>query len=154
MEMNFVEAIGLFVFSGLKLLFTPIGAVLLPNLYPSLLEVACICTAGAVTGSIIFFYIGKGLDKINTKPRKQGKKIFTARNKKIINIKNKFGLFGVSMTIGIISVPIGALLVGKYFNTQKMAIPTLILASVIWAFTITYTTALITRIILPLFQIS
>jgi len=151
MEMNFVEAIGLFVLSGVKLLFTPIGAVLLPKLYPSLFEIAYICSAGAITGSIIFFFVGKGLDKLGTKPRKPGKKILTARNKKIINIKNKFGLLGVSMTIGIISVPIGALLVGKYFNTRKLAIPTLILASVAWAFAVTYTTALITRIILPLF---
>lgn len=151
MEMDFIEAIGLFLFSAVKLLFTPIGAVLLPKLYPSLFEVAYVCSAGAISGSIVFFYIGKGLDKISTKPRKPGKKIFTKRNKKIINIKNKFGLLGVSMTIGIISVPIGAILVGKYFNTRKLAIPTLILASVVWGFAVTYTTALITRIILPLF---
>jgi hypothetical protein len=151
MEMDTIEAIGLFIFSGLKLLFTPIGAVLLPELYPSLFEIAYVCSAGGMVGSIIFFYIGKGLDKMGTKERKIGKKIFIPKNKRIINIKNKFGLFGMSMTIGIISVPIGSILVGKYYNTQKLAIPSLLLASIIWGFAVTYTTALIYRIIIPLF---
>lgn len=149
--MDFAEAIILFLLSGVKLLFTPIGAVSLPKLYPSLFEIAYIASAGAMAGSTIFFFIGKGIDKIGTKERKPGKKIFTKQNKRIINIKNKFGLFGMSMTIGIISVPIGSILVGKYYNTQKLAIPSLLISSIIWGFAVTYTTALITRIIIPLF---
>ncbi len=150
MEMDFAEAIILFLLSGVKLLFTPIGAVSLPKLYP-LFEIAYIASAGAMVGSTIFFFIGKGIDKMGTKERKPGKKIFTKKNKRIINIKNKFGLFGMSMTIGIISVPIGSILVGKYYNTQKLAIPSLLCASIIWGFAVTYTTGLITRIIIPLF---
>ena len=56
----------------------------------------------------------------------------------------------MSMTIGIISVPIGSILVGKYYNTKKLAIPSLMVSSVIWGFSVTYITALIYRIILPL----
>ena len=151
MEMDFLEALSLFLFSGVKLLFTPMFAVFLPKTFPCLIEVAYVSSLGAIIGSIVFFFIGKGIDKIGTKKRKPGKKIFTKKNKRIIKIKNKFGLFVMSMTIGIISVPLGAILVGKYYNTNKLAIPSLICASIIWGFSVTYITALIHRIILPLF---
>lgn len=151
MEMKIGFAVSLFLLSALKLLFTPIGAVLMPSQYPSLLEIALISSAGGAVGAIVFFFVGKGIDKISTKPRDPNKKIFTNKNRKIIRIKNKFGLIGMSLTIGIISVPIGAILVGKYFNTQKAAIPTLILSALAWGFAVTYITALFSRVIVPLF---
>jgi polyferredoxin len=83
---------------------------------------------------------------------KKKKKINFKRNRKIIRIKDKFRLFGVSMTIGIISVPVGSILVGKYFGKNKKAIPTLIAASFIWSFGITYITAFIVGFIKPLFS--
>lgn len=148
-----IEAGILFLLSGVKLLFTPIGAVTaLADMF-SLIEIALFCAAGGITGSVVFFYIGKGIDKAGAKkPRKPGKKIFTKQNRKIVRIKHKFGLYGMSLTIGIISVPIGAILVGKYFNTDKRAIPALILSSIAWSFAITYITALIVQTIMPLFN--
>jgi hypothetical protein len=78
------------------------------------------------------------------------KKINFKRNRKIIRIKERFKLFGTSMTIGIISVPLGAILVGKYFGNEKRAIPILIVASFIWSFGITYLTAFAVGFIKPL----
>ena len=69
----------------------------------------------------------------------------------IILIKNKFKLFGTSMTIGIISVPLASILVGKYFGKNKMAIPSLVISSFIWSFGITYITAFVVNVIKPLF---
>lgn len=148
-----IEAGSMFLMSGVKLLFTPIFAVLGAQDNFTLLEIALICAAGGALGSLIFFFVGKGIDKAGAKrPRKPGKKIFTKQNRKIVGIKHKFGLYGMSLTIGIISVPIGAILVGKYFNTDKKAIPALLLSSLIWSFAITYVTALVSRVILPLFS--
>lgn len=148
-----IEAGIMFLLSGVKLLFTPIGAVTTLSDIFSLVEIALICASGGIFGSIIFFYIGKGLDKAGAKkPRKEGKKIFTKQNRKIVGIKHKFGVYGMSLTIGIISVPIGAILVGKYYNTDKKAIPALILSSIAWSFAITYITAFIVQIVMPLFN--
>ena len=152
MEMDFLEALSLFLFSGVKLLITPMFAVFLPKTFPCLIEVAYVSSLGAIIGSIVFFFIGKGIDKIGTKKRKPGKKIFTKKNKRIIKIKNRFGLFVMSMTIGIISVPIGSILVGMYFCIDKNAIPTLIGASFIWSFGVTYITALIYNVLRPIFS--
>ena len=149
MEMNFLEALSAFLLSGIKLLFTPMGYAAV-NVFP-LLEIALICAAGGIFGSVIFYFVGKGLDKLGEK-KARTKKIFTNQNRRIINIKNNFGLFGTAMTIGIISVPLGAILVGKYFNKNKLAIPALISASILWSFLITYTTALFVKTIIPYFS--
>ena len=151
MEMNFLEALGAFGFSGLKLLFTPMGYVI-ADAFP-LLEIALVCGAGSCFSAIIFFFVGKAIDNAGQKKQnKKEKKINFKRNRKIIRIKDKFRLFGVSMTIGIISVPVGSILVGKYFGKNKKAIPTLIAASFIWSFGITYITAFIVGFIKPLFS--
>jgi polyferredoxin len=150
MEMNFLEALGAFGFSGIKLLFTPMGYVI-ADAFP-LLEIAIVCGTGSCFSAVIFFFIGRAIDDVGQKKQgKSEKKINFKRNRKIIRIKNKFKLFGVSMTIGIISVPMGSLLVGKYFGKNKKAIPTLIAASFIWSFGITYITAFVVGFIKPLF---
>lgn len=150
MEMSILEALGAFGFSGVKLLFTPIGYVI-ANAFP-LLEIAIVCGLGAAFSAIIFFFVGKALDNAGQKKQAEKvKKINFKRNRKIVGIKNKFKLFGVSMTIGIISVPIGSILVGKYFGKDKKAIPTLIGASFIWSFGVTYITAFVYNVVKPLF---
>ena len=144
--------ISAFFFSGLKLLFTPMAlAAAYSNNFQMLFEIAIICGIGSVFSALIFFYVGKGLDKIGQQSQKKSKKINYKRNRKIIRIKERFKLFGTSMTIGIISVPLGSILVGKYFGKEKKAIPTLILASFIWSFGITYITAFVVEFIKPLF---
>ena len=151
MEMSFLEALGAFGFSGIKLLFTPMGYVL-TDAFP-LLEIALVCGIGAGFSAIIFFFIGKALDNVGQKKQSnKEKKINFKRNRKIIKIKDNFKLFGVSMTIGIISVPVGSILVGKYFGKNKKAIPTLIAASFIWSFGVTYITAFIYNVLRPLFS--
>ncbi len=138
-----------FLLSSVKLLFAPIGFVL-DDAFP-LIEIAIICALGGSTGSIIFFLMGKQLNNFGKKGTEQKKnKVFSKKNILLVKIKNKFGLYGTAMTIGVISVPIGAILVGKYFGKEQKAIPVLIVASFIWSFAVTYVTFFIKSIILPL----
>ena len=117
-----------------------------------LFEIAIVCGVGSVISALIFFFLGKGLNKISQTAKKKSKKINFKRNRMIIKIKNRFKLFGTSMTIGLISVPLGSILVGKYFGKEKKAIPTLIMASFIWSFGMTYITAFVVEFIKPLFN--
>ncbi len=150
--MSIAEVIIAFFLSGLKLLFTPMAlAIKNSNNFQILFEIAIICGIGSVFSALIFFYVGKGLDKISQRSKKKSKKINFKRNRRIIRVKDKFKLFGTSMTIGVISVPLGSILVGKYFGKKKKAIPSLILASFIWSFGITYITAFVVEFIKPLF---
>ena len=151
MEMSIAEIISAFFLSGVKLLFTPMGfaGVYADNLN-ALFQIAVISGLGSIFSSVLFFFLGKGLDKLQSK-KKKTKSINFKRNKMIILIKNKFKLFGTSMTIGIISVPLASILVGKYFGKNKMAIPSLVISSFIWSFGITYITAFVVNVIKPLF---
>lgn len=150
--MSFAEIISAFFLSGVKLLFTPMGfAGYYANNINALLQIAVISGLGSVFSSIIFFLLGKGIDNLQSRKTKKNKPINFKRNKMIIVIKNKFKLFGTSMTIGIISVPLGSILVGKYFGNEKMAIPSLIAASFIWSFGITFITAFVVNVVQPLF---
>ena len=81
MEMDIFEALSLFLFSGVKLLFTPMFAVFLPETFPSLFEIAYISSLGAIVGSLIFFFIGKGIDKIGKKKENLGRKYLQKRIK-------------------------------------------------------------------------
>lgn len=152
MEMSFAVILSAFLFSGIKLLFTPMAlAAAYSDNFQMLFEIAIICGSGSVFSALIFFFLGKGLSKYGKLSTKKSKKINFKRNRKIIRIKEKFKLFGTSMTIGIISVPLGSILVGKYFGKEKKAIPSLIAASFIWSFGITYVTAFVVGFIKPLF---
>ncbi|MFT6745895.1 MAG: hypothetical protein ACJAZ2_000233 [Glaciecola sp.] len=157
--MNFVAAFGAFSMSTFKLMVAPIIYTGLNyplstgNNYP-LIEIALYCALGGLTSAIVFFFIGKQLSKFgaNRKKVKKSKKIFTRKNIQIIKIKNKFGLYGMAMLIGVISVPLGALLVGRYFGKNKLAIPALIGASFVWSFAMTYSTDLVLSTIIPMFS--
>ena len=150
--MNLYEAFGAFLMSTFKLMVAPV-IYTAANKFP-LIEIALSCALGGVMSAILFFVLGKQLNRIGSK-RKKGKKtkkVFSKKNIQIIKIKNKFGLYGMAMLIGIISVPLGALLVGRYFGKNSLAIPALIGASFIWSFGMTYSTDLVVRILLPLFS--
>ena len=145
--------IGLIIFSGLKLLMIPPSTIVLYKNSLPLFQVALCCWAGASIGGIIFFYIGKSLDLFEQKRLKnKNRKINFKRNRKIIRVKNRFKAFGVSVMMGILSVPITSILVGKYFGNDKKAIPSLIGASFIWAFTLTYLSGFFYDFIKPFFS--
>lgn len=150
--MNLVEAGGAFLLSTVKLMVAPIGFTT-ANVFP-LIEIAIICGLGGMTSAVVFFFVGKQIAVLRNKrvAKSTTKKIFTKKNIQIIKIKNKFGLYGMAMLIGLISVPLGALLVGRYFGKNKMAIPALIAAAYIWSFGMTYSTAVIVRMFLPYFS--
>ena len=53
-------------------------------------------------------------------------------------MKNKIGVWGLSASIGILSVPVGAILVAKYFPNHRWAIPSLVFWSFIWTLLATF----------------
>lgn len=151
--MNSEIIVGLIIFSGLKLLMIPPSTIVLYENSLPLFQVALCCATGASISGTIFFFIGKALDFASQKRSvKKQKKINFKRNRRIIRIKNKFQAFGVSMMMGILSVPIASILVGKYFGKDKKAIPSLIAASFIWAFTLTYLSGTFYDFIKPFFS--
>ena len=58
---------------------------------------------------------------------------FTKRNKIIVNMRKRFGIWGlVILSPVILSIPVGALLGNKYFRHNHQFIPYMILSIILW----------------------
>lgn len=64
----------------------------------------------------------------------QNKKIFTRRNRRIVRIKQKYGLAGIALiTPFLLSIPVGVFLVVRYYRTSKTKFLYLIASNTIWS---------------------
>ena len=69
-----------------------------------------------------------------TDPGNRKKRIFTKRNRKIIRIKQRWGLVGIAMSTPVLfSIPIGVFLVVRYYSRVKTRFLVLIGANLVWS---------------------
>lgn len=70
----------------------------------------------------------------NPNNNKKKKKIFTRKNRRIVRIKQRYGLIGVAfITPLLLSIPVGVFLVVRYYRTSKTKFLYLIGSNVIWS---------------------
>lgn len=88
-----------------------------------------------LSGLLIDFLVKKGLLKRTEIKRKINKKVFTKKNKFIVKAKLSYGLIGiVILTPIILSLPVGAFLLRKYYKTNKLAIPMMCCSIILCSF--------------------
>jgi hypothetical protein len=99
-------------------------------------KVIIVACAGGITGNIIFTNLSavilKWLHVYRTK-RKIEKKTFTKSTRRMILIKQRFGLVGIAAITPLISQPIGAFFAEKFFKDKKKVILYLSVSVIIWA---------------------
>jgi hypothetical protein len=62
-----------------------------------------------------------------------GERVFSRRNRFLVNLRSKFGLPGiVILSPVILSIPIGAFLLNKYYSKHKFAMPLMVLSILSW----------------------
>jgi hypothetical protein len=102
----------------------------------------CILTscAGAFFSTVIFTYLSDGIikwwNKLKDKwiTKKDPKKHFTKSNRRIIKIKNRFGLIGIAvLTPVLLSIPLGAFLAERFFKDKKKVIIYITISCVFWS---------------------
>ncbi len=97
-----------------------------------------VCTAGGITGNVVFTNLSAILlKKIHAYRAKKGlihkKPIFTRFNRRVISIKNRFGLLGLAtITPLVLSTPLGAFLAERFFKDKKRIIIYLSISVVFW----------------------
>ncbi|MBL7901888.1 MAG: hypothetical protein JNK73_07830 [Bacteroidia bacterium] len=97
-----------------------------------------VCTAGGVTGNIVFTYLSAViLKKVHEYRAKRHlihkKPIFTPFNRRVIKIKQRFGLLGIAtITPLILSTPLGAFLAERFFKNKRKIILYLSVSVVFW----------------------
>lgn len=97
-----------------------------------------VCTLGGITGNVVFTHLSAALLKMVHAYRAKRhlihkKPIFTPFNRRVIKIKQRFGLFGIAaITPLILSTPLGAFLAERFFKNKRKIILYLSLSVVFW----------------------
>ncbi len=129
-----LEIFGLILFTSVKFLFAPSTTYALGY---SFWETILISITGGWFGVVVFYYAGGWVFDWWSKFSKSGSKKFSKKNRFIVWFKNDFGLLGITLILGIGSVPIVALLAAKYFRNNPKTIYLLLLSTIVWSFILT-----------------
>ncbi len=101
---------------------------------------------GGIVGAVVFVFFSDLLIKAYTrywpaswKFKKKVRTVFTKRNRRLVKIKTKYGLFGiVILSPLILSIPVGSFLMVKYYGTHKSNILWLIAGQIFWSVVYTW----------------
>jgi hypothetical protein len=102
-----------------------------------------LCTnIGGILGVLTFTFFSKFLLYIwnkyypeNWKLLKKKRKLFNKRNRRIVNIKVKYGLTGIVLLNPILlSIPISSFLVTKYYGRKTSNLVYLVAGQILWSF--------------------
>lgn len=128
--------------SILKFLITP--SLMITAGY-NWIEVIITCSIGAIIGVLLFYYAGKSIftwwkffRSSHFQVKASKKRVVSKRKRQFINFKDKYGLLGLILVSGLISVPITAVLGAKYFSKNSKAPIYLISAFFGWACLLTF----------------
>ncbi len=139
-----IKVIGLVLFSSVKFLFAPSTVYFSGYTY---LETIGITIVGGTIGVLVFFYAGSYIFDwitITFQKKDKKKKVFSKRNRTIINVKNRYGIIGLAIiSPSVISIPLGCLIAAKYYRGDKRTVPIFLAAIVFWSFTLTSISAFI-----------
>jgi len=129
MEGVFSEYLAWFFLSVLKFVITPSTMIGVGKSPP---ETIMVVGLSASIGFVAFYFFGEmlfhRLDKMRKKPRKR----FTRVNRLIVRVKMDYGLWGMGLISGVISVPLAGLITAKYFRRPATAIPSIVIAFILW----------------------
>jgi hypothetical protein len=104
-------------------------------------EVVGVTSLGAAFGVLVFFRFGKWLFRKWSKltaSRDKPRKVFTPGRRRIVWLRHRFGLFGLLLISGLISVPIASLLGAKYYPHYRSMPWSLMLAFAAWSVALTF----------------
>lgn len=143
--MHFGHYTTLFLFSTIKFLFTPFSG---PIAGFTFWETYITCVSGGIFSAAIFYFASEYFMKrthikkmkLILDAKENGielvqKKKFTKTNKFIVNIKRRFGIYGISMYAPLfLSVPIGTIITAKFYGKEKKTFPLIVLGMIVNGF--------------------
>ncbi|MCH1574833.1 MAG: hypothetical protein L7S67_01030 [Flavobacteriales bacterium] len=128
---TFFEAVGWMLFSFIKFIVMPSTAVA-AGLNPW--WVFTYSAGGAALGLVALQPVVRSLFDWRSRVRqRKGKPAFTTNRRRIVRVKQNFGLIGIAVLGGLVGVPVGALLAFKYFENRSETLPVMILSYAAWS---------------------
>lgn len=133
--MDSIIEIGLLlIFAAIKFLFAA-GYLLIDKGYPYYQTVLLLIVGGTI-GVFVFYYFSGWINLLINRliKRSNPRKVFTKQNRTIVNIKSKYGIYGIAFLMPIFfSIPIGSFLASRFYMNKKSTVPILLLAVVFWS---------------------
>lgn len=131
---SILQLLLLLLFSATKFLFA--AGYLLTNQGYEYLHTVLILLIGGTIGVFVFTFFSEWLNQIIDKlfkPKKK-KKTFTKKNRIIVKIKSKYGLYGIALLTPVFfSIPIGCFLAARFYHSHKKNITVLLGAVLFWS---------------------
>ncbi len=133
---EFAEILGLLLTSATKFFLAPSIAVYLGY---DFLATLLITSGGGIIGFVVFFKFGVIIRRwyislFSKKP----KPVFSRKNRTIVKLKTKYGLWGLAaLTPCLFSIPIGALLASRYYAKDSRTFPFFLGAIILWSILLT-----------------
>jgi hypothetical protein len=124
-----------------KFLFTPFTMMAVLDKSAGRVEFATVVSTtgiGATIGVLLFYYLGlKFFHWWNSFQKNKNNLVFTAKRRRLIRIKMRFGLVGIVAISGLISVPVSAILAARFYKHYWHTPIWLILGFWFWALFLT-----------------
>lgn len=117
--MDIIKYISVVITSMFKFL---IGPAVGYKLHLSFLETFLFTVLGMMLGVILFTFLGRQIKKQIYNRIFKHKKLFTPRNRRIVRIWIKYGLFGIAFMTPIFLSPIGGTLIAVSFGEKRKKI--------------------------------
>ena len=138
-----MEAIPIILLSAFKFLPCPSLAVAMGyNFWETIL-----ITVPAGVAATVFFFLASNFLMERARRRKltavstgkeKVKRQFTWLNKNLIRVKHRFGVVGIAFfTPTLLSIPLGSIIMAKFFKHKKEALPALMLSVIGWGVLLT-----------------
>ncbi|MEY3398237.1 MAG: hypothetical protein RL220_831 [Bacteroidota bacterium] len=103
----------------------------------SWLETVLVTSSGAALGTFIFFHFGEYIFNWFAHHLGKNKRIFTPLRRRIIRMKWKYGIKGLMLISGLISVPVASLVAAKFYRHDQNALPLMIAGFFFWSLVLT-----------------
>lgn len=136
---EFLKILPILLLSSVKFLPCPSLAILAGF---SVFESILITTSGGLSGAIVFFRSAEYLMERARRRRlllvmsgkRKPARTFTRYNRVLVNIKRRFGVGGIALLTPIaLSIPVGSLVMAKFFKHKSMALPSILISVLFWS---------------------
>ena len=134
-----LQVIFIVILSATKFFAAPITSL---NIGFNYLQTLLLTIAGGVLGVVVFYYLSNAIAflffrllKLIMKDRMPKKpKVFTWKNRMIVNTVRKYGLLGVAViTPVLLSIPLGTFIASRYFEDQKKVLKYMSASVIFWS---------------------
>tara|TARA_R110000782_G_scaffold259894_1_gene350884 strand:+ start:189736 stop:190188 length:453 start_codon:yes stop_codon:yes gene_type:complete len=144
MFLSFYEIFFLLVFSATKFMASALYILAIKRI--SWTSTFLILLIGGCLGILVFYFLGAFINQLIDRLLRRWKKDklsankFSSSSRRIINIKSKYGLIGISLLTPLLfSIPLGCFFATRFFKRSSQTLIIMLFGVVFWTVVLSFT---------------